>query len=725
MYSFFNYLPTALNPADDPTRGRSVRPPKPLPPKWFQLALSGDFEELDHFLREQRLDPPSLAKVPLFAGKDVPALPSESRRNARRQEFSLSTKRRCAGPSPVKQPLPEHKYSCLLTPDARNLVETIPADQFVFPRGRSRADVFHRQGHLDLFSGWRGGATALADTSQCWVLCFDLKHSPKEDLSDPRVQLFLQRLLQSGLFLSVSAAPVCASFSRAVRPAVRSRASPYGFSGVSSNMQAKVKLGNQLAVWVAAFMTQALHLGIVFWVENPWLSFMWDLHEFQQLACSASVGWFTVDQCRFSTPWRKRTRFLTSCALRDTRTLCQCKGPHIHLKGYCKARRCAWTKLAEAYPAGLCKSLARGVHLSLVQSGGTSNAAASVACSGSEANHIGEAKNPGPALSTQGGLEDVQLVTPATARLQSRVVSAFEDWLAAELSAPCVQAARLCPVLLCHILRAYGNHLFCVNKPAYLYRHLLAFYQKNALHLRPYLPLAWDLLTRWERVNPVRHRTPLAKPVLDAMLSTALGWGWVRWAALTALAFFGLMRPGEPLAGRRQDLLLPTDLLSFDKPILFFRIEKAKTRHRGGGLIQHSKITSGVCVQLCELAFSDLEPTSLLYPASAATYRRRWDAILEALLIPKSASLTPGGLRGGGAVHAYHSGMPLVDLLWSMRLRHLQTLEHYLQEVAAENSLLKLSQPSRSRVIGAARLLPILLAHASASQPAAPLSAIE
>ncbi|CAJ1405859.1 unnamed protein product [Effrenium voratum] len=57
-----------------------------------------------------------------------------------------------------------------------------------------------------------------------------------------------------------------------------------------------VKLGNQLAVWVAAFMTQALHLGIVFWVENPWLSFMWDLHEFQQLACSASVGWFTVDQ---------------------------------------------------------------------------------------------------------------------------------------------------------------------------------------------------------------------------------------------------------------------------------------------------------------------------------------------------------------------------------------------------------------------------------------------
>ena len=115
--------------------------------------------------------------------------------------------------------------------------------------------------------------------------------------------------------------------------------------------------------------------------------------------------------------------------------------------------------------------------------------------------------------------------------------------------------------------------------------------------------------------------------------------------------------------------------------------------------MQHSKVTSSVCIQLCELcelAFAGLDPCDLLY-ASAATYRRRWDALLEALLIPKAAA-PPAKLRGG-AVHSYHSA-------------HLL----YLQEVAAENSL-KLPQPSRLRVTGAARL-PFLLAHASALQPA-------
>ena len=52
----------------------------------------------------------------------------------------------------------------------------------------------------------------------------------------------------------------------------------------------------------------------------------------------------------------------------------------------------------------------------------------------------------------------------------------------------------------------------------------------------------------------------------------------------------------------------------------------------------------------------------------------------------------------------YRNEAPISSILWQMRLRHQQTLEHYLQEVAALNSLLALSDVSKDyiRVLAAA-----------------------
>lgn len=41
-----------------------------------------------------------------------------------------------------------------------------------------------------------------------------------------------------------------------------------------------------------------------------------------------------------------------------------------------------------------------------------------------------------------------------------------------------------------------------------------------------------------------------------------------------------------------------------------------------------------------------------------ATYRHRWGKLLESLEIRKDIGLTPGGLRGGEAIHMYHKGFP-------------------------------------------------------------------
>ena len=95
-----------------------------------------------------------------------------------------------------------------------------------------------------------------------------------------------------------------------------------------------------------------------------------------------------------------------------------------------------------------------------------------------------------------------------------------------------------------------------------------------------------------------------------------------------------------------------------------------------------------------------------LYPFSGQTFRRRWNEIMAVLGIPKELSLTPASVRGGGAVAAYRSGTAVQDILWRMRIQHLHTLQHYLQELAAENVISALKSKARSSVKAGALLLP-------------------
>ena len=51
---------------------------------------------------------------------------------------------------------------------------------------------------------------------------------------------------------------------------------------------------------------------------------------------------------------------------------------------------------------------------------------------------------------------------------------------------------------------------------------------------------------------------------------------------------------------------------------------------------------------------------------------------------------------------AYRRGEQVADILWRMRLMSQSTLEHYLQELAAENYLTKLPEKCRNRIRAAA-----------------------
>ena len=582
------YVHTKDNVADDPTRNLMPREPTEPEPEWWGPLMEGDFSKLDQLLEVKGLHDAAIARWPpddvgdaechataaaeqstsrstvLASGGERDAECREA--EAPEQSSTRSTvldrtgrdegrrRRSVAVVNRFEPWLPRRR----LTDTAVALLREVPRSQFVLPRGVKLDDVMQYPGHLDLFSGCRVAAKELAERSGRWVLTYDVLHSPAENLLDSDVQAKIWKMLVNGCFLTLTAGPVCASFSRAVRPPVRTAAEPAGIQNMTANMRKKVDDGNAMSRWLAELVRQALQLLIKVWIENPAGSFLWRQAEWVALVDDFSLQSFVTDYCRWGMRWRKRTRFLGVFSAAGSRCLCLCSSPHVKLTGYSKEFRCCWTKAAEAYPRSLAKFLAAALVESL-KPVARQRHFDPASCAKAGECRIGEAKNPGPRQATQlsGDLEAVQLVQPSTIALQAKVHKIFLDWLQQELSAESWRTITESPQLQVLFVRSFGGWLFKQGRPIYLYRHLVVFLQQQFPALRQHTTSAWELLQKWEVLLPVSHRPPLPKVVLDAMVCLALTWGWPRWAALTMLAYHGACRVGEPLQARpREDMLL-------------------------------------------------------------------------------------------------------------------------------------------------------------------------
>lgn len=236
--------------------------------------MKGDYKPLDEKLEEEGIADRHVARLPDIGAQQAKLEDVDSFRDKRRHEHwrtrvlkkGLNQSRSSPLNFPVASPwLPSERCKAAVR---RRLAE-LPLDQFVFPKNADKKKLLQTPGHLDLFSGSRGAARALAEESGRWVLTFDIKHSQSEDLLQPTVQENIQFLLEHGAFLSVGAAPVCASFSRAVRPAVRDRNHPRGFTKLTENMAYKVRIGNLMSQWLCKLIILADQLKVTWWVENP------------------------------------------------------------------------------------------------------------------------------------------------------------------------------------------------------------------------------------------------------------------------------------------------------------------------------------------------------------------------------------------------------------------------------------------------------------------------
>ena len=701
------YFPSALNPADDPTRHCEVRAPVSRPPAWWDELCVGNTVPLEKVTEEAGFgrDGEAFDQRQLFTlcAQQPPVL--ESATNLKKQAFKEARSRPAfvaSAAAGVATCSPAGSSgTCVLPEDSTSLLESLPVRFF---RSRSRTPDLCRPGALSLWPGRGGVARELLRQGCPWVLVL-------EPSQFPSAKALLLQLTERGAFQAVFATPPGSSFSRARQPVLRKPTCVHGLKLRDPWQVEKVEKESALNAWVAELRICCQGSRVGYAVECPDTSLWWSMPGWEAERPASSESVWRLDFCRFGTPWRKRTRVATNTALRGARFLC-CKKDHFRLFGFSKVHQKPWTTVADARPRGFTRAIA--VALASHAGWTAERPLDPLACAKlPNCCRAGEASNPGPRAPRPRDvgvdLEAQPLYSQTSSFLGLRAWTSFLAWCSQTLSFDPLPMFHSCPPLLAMALRSFGNYLYQSGGSLQTYRYAIVAGQRLNWCMRGQLGPAWELVSRWEKLQPVRHRTPVPEVVVKSLVVLAWCKGYRRWAACTLVGYFGLARIGEVLRATRAHLLLPADHCSLLQ-VAFLRLESPKSSGRGGPKVQHLKVDEALVVELLAKAFSSLDVSEKLYPFGPAAYRSRWNFLLEHFGLKNQQELTPGGLRGGGAVWAYHRGCAVADIQWRMRLRHQHTLSYYLQEVAAINSVLAAGADARHTLQCTAQLFPFLLA---------------
>ena len=257
----------------------------------------------------------------------------------------------------------------------RQTVRGKPWGNLAGPRGHTkvlRKRQLSNRYVLDLFAGKAGvsqACTALGFRAKFW----DLRYGPDHDLTKRSTQHRIRREIKKGRILACMMAPVCTSFSvaRDRTKVIRNRSSPWGIqkSLLTQKEQQSIHTGNQVFLACLRIIRWLDEYNIPYILENPATSKAWYLPPVARHLQLPHVHFVTCHFCQYGTIWKKPTSFLTGNvdSLDLHRITKVCRGPkgicsrtsrpHFQLTGS-RNDGTPWTKVAEPYPANLCKALA-------------------------------------------------------------------------------------------------------------------------------------------------------------------------------------------------------------------------------------------------------------------------------------------------------------------------------------------------------------------------------
>ena len=301
-------------------------------------------------------------------------------------------------------------------------------------------------------------------------------------------------------------------------------------------------------------------------------------------------------------------------------------------------------------------------------------------------------------------LEATRTVRTETRAGREKLLEAFRIWLYEEegqLLSVLLTEKPADPEKVSHLLANYGKSMFVAGKSYGRYSETINAVAAARPAWRKNFNEAWDLAFAWLADEPHQHHPALPLSILLSMISVALLWGWPTEAALLALTWAGILRIGEVFLATRGDLILPDDSAPGTTYILL-RIRTPKTRGRAA---QHqaARVDAKDFVLLITKVYENLRPEEPLWPFSAATLRKRFEALLGAVGLSAKGQnghrpFSLGSLRPGGATHLLF--LTEDSELTRRRGRWLshRTMEIYLQEILVATAVEKLPKDVREKI---------------------------
>ena len=144
---------------------------------------------------------------------------------------------------------------------------------------------------------------------------------------------YLFWLLDNEIIVFCHCAPPCGTCSRARElpggpPPLRNEAFPWGFEDLSSDQRARVDAANKIYVGLARFIEALISRNILYSVENPRNSLLWELPIWEKILRSSF--YVTFDACMYGGE-RKTSKSLPTNVATLKAMQQQCNGGHVHL----------------------------------------------------------------------------------------------------------------------------------------------------------------------------------------------------------------------------------------------------------------------------------------------------------------------------------------------------------------------------------------------------------
>ena len=162
-------------------------------------------------------------------------------------------------------------------------------------------------------------------------------------------------------------------------------------------------------------------------------------------------------------------------------------------------------------------------------------------------------------------------------------------------------------------------------------------------------------------------------PLLKALVTSALAWGWKRFGFLLLIGFYALLRPCELMALTVQDCLMASETGSSD--VIFVRLTLVKARTRGARM-QSVRLDVPFIVHFMKSCFKAMNPSKKIWLCSTNLFRVRLQQVLKEVT-GDSTLCVPSSLRPGGATYWFRMWEEdLPRLQWRGRWLHFKTLAH-------------------------------------------------